>query len=110
MLHAHSFTQTFHASAHEGIVAEAYRAAMDPLQPLPSPGLLGPSRFERTVVEIAGDPPIANKVQISDRSIEKLSATLGAMGMQDWEGRLSEVEGLHRKAVILARDIRDWQV
>lgn len=77
---------------------------------MPSAGLLEPSRFERTVVEIAGNPSMTNKVQITDRSVEKLTATLGAMGLRDWEDQLSTVESLHHKAELFARDIRDWQL
>lgn len=91
-------------------MAQAFQAAMDPLQPMPPSGLLGPSRFERKVLEIAGDPRKTNQVQITDRSVEKLTATLGAMGIPEWEGSLSEVEGLHQKAVIFARDVREWQM
>lgn len=109
-LRAHVVKQTFYAPQHGDIVTQAYKTAMDPLQPMPSLDLLGPSMFERTVVEIAGNPRMTNKVQITDHSIEKLTATLEGMGVKDWKGRLSTVEALHSKAEILARNIREWQV
>ncbi|KZP17427.1 hypothetical protein FIBSPDRAFT_894342 [Athelia psychrophila] len=110
VIRGNSIFQEFFICSHEDIVAQAFQAAIDPLHPMPSSGLLGPSRFELKVVEIAGDPWKTNQVQITDRSVEKLTATLGAMGIPEWECSLSEVEGLHRKAVIFARDVREWQM
>lgn len=80
---AHAVEQIFYAPQHTDIVPQAYKTAMDPLQPMPLSDLLGPSRFEHTVVEIAGNPRTTNKMQITDHSIKKLTASLEAIGVKD---------------------------
>lgn len=74
---------------------------------MPSMELMGPSRYERLVVQMAGNPRPTNRVQITDHSVDKLTATLEAMSMKAHEGRLSTIQDAVQMADVLARDIRE---
>ncbi|KAF7978580.1 hypothetical protein HWV62_45288 [Athelia sp. TMB] len=102
-----SIFERFYAPVHTNIATHAFKSAVDPLQSMPSLESLGPSRYERLVVQLAGNPRLTNKVQITDHSVDKLSATLEAMSMKEHEGRLSAIQDAVQMANVLARDIRE---
>lgn len=59
---------------------------------------------------MAGNPRPTNRVQITDHSVEKLTATLEAMSTKEHEGRLSTIQDAVQMADVLVRDIREGRL
>lgn len=83
---------------------------MDALQSPPSLVMHGPTEFERAVIDIAGNPRQSNTVKIADHSVDKLTASLEAMAVKEWEAQLMSLQELLQKGQLLVRDIREGQV
>ncbi|KAF7971667.1 hypothetical protein HWV62_20640 [Athelia sp. TMB] len=110
VIRAASVFERFHRNIQPEIAAQAYVEAMDALQFPPSLAMQGPTEFERAVMSIAGNPRQSNTVKIADHSVDKLSASLEAMAVKEWEGRLVSLHDLLQKGQLLVRDIREGQV